>query len=114
ARAFGRVPFLNGGLFMRTPLETRHRTLRFTDEALGDVIIGLLGNYRLTAREASAEWSDAAVDPEMLGRAFESLMGAADRRVHGAFYTPRPLIERLTHQALSLADGPSRADSDTL
>jgi hypothetical protein len=41
------------------------------------VIDGLLGRYRLTARETSSEWSDAAVDPEMLGRAFESLMDAA-------------------------------------
>lgn len=114
ARAFGRVPFLNGGLFTRTPLETRHRTLRFTDEALGDVIIGLLGNYRLTAREASVEWSDAAVDPEMLGRAFESLMGAADRRAHGAFYTPRPLIERLTQHALFSGDGPAPTDPSAL
>lgn len=112
ASAFGRVPFLNGGLFTRTPLEARHRALRFTDDALGDVIIGLLGNYRLTAREASAEWSDAAVDPEMLGHAFESLMGAADRRAHGAFYTPRPLIERLTDQALG--PEPLRADPAAL
>lgn len=105
AQALGRVPFLNGGLFTRTPVECRHRALRFTDDALGDVIIGLLGRYRLTARETSAEWSDAAVDPEMLGRAFESLMSAEDRRATGAFYTPRPLIERLTGQALEAALG---------
>ena len=56
-RALGRVPFLNGGLFTRTPLERRHRTLRFTDDALGDVIGGLLGRYRLTAREDALERS---------------------------------------------------------
>jgi hypothetical protein len=123
ARAFGRVPFLNGGLFTRTPLESRHRQLRFTDDALGDVIGGLLGRYRLTARETSTEWSDAAVDPEMLGRAFESLMGDASRRAKGAFYTPQPLIERLTAQAIDLAlgealvaeagDGPSSGPTGT-
>lgn len=105
ARAFGRVPFLNGGLFTRTPLEKRHRTLRFTDEALGEIIGGLLARYRLTARETSADWSDAAVDPEMLGRAFESLMAADDRRASGAFYTPHALIVRLARQALDSALG---------
>lgn len=105
ARALGRVPFLNGGLFTRTPLERRHRALRFTDDALGDVIGGLLGRYRLTARETSVDWSDAAVDPEMLGRAFESLMHADDRRAAGAFYTPHALIVRLTRSALDALPG---------
>lgn len=101
ARAFGRIPFLNGGLFTRTPLERRHRALRFTDDAIGEVIGGLLAQYRITAREAGAGWSDAAVDPEMLGRAFESLMAADDRAAQGAFYTPQPLIERITGGALA-------------
>lgn len=101
ARAFGRVPFLNGGLFARSPLERRHRQLRFTDHAIADVIGGLLTGYRLTARETSTIVSDAAVDPEMLGRAFESLMAAATRRAHGAFYTPHALIVRLADRALA-------------
>jgi hypothetical protein len=94
ARALGRIPFLNGGLFARTPLEKRS-ALRFTDDALGALIGGLLGKYRVTAREASTAWSEAAVDPEMLGRAFESLMASDDRRAAGAFYTPLPIIERV-------------------
>ncbi len=106
ARALGRVPFLNGGLFGRTPLESRHRDLRFTDDAIGEVLGGLLSRYRLTARETRAEWSDAAVDPEMLGRAFESLMAAAERRARGAFYTPHAIIARLTRAALDEQVGP--------
>lgn len=103
ARAFGAIPFLNGGLFTRTPVESRCRALRFRDEALGTLIGDLLGRYRLTARETSAEWSEAAVDPEMLGRAFESLMAGGDRRDGGVFYTPQPLIMRLTRRALDAA-----------
>jgi hypothetical protein len=113
ARAFGRVPFLNGGLFTRTPLESRLRDLRFTDESLGAIIDGLLGRYRLTARETSTEWSDAAVDPEMLGRAFESLMDTGARRATGAFYTPQALIARLTTQAIDAALEPV-SESDPL
>jgi hypothetical protein len=94
ARELGRIPFLNGGLFARTALEKRS-ALRFTDDALGALIGGLLGKYRVTAREESTEWSEAAVDPEMLGRAFESLMASDDRRLAGAFYTPLPIIERV-------------------
>lgn len=101
ARAFGRVPFLNGGLFQRSAVERRCRGLRLADDAIAAVIGDLLPRYRLTARETTVDLSDAAVDPEMLGRAFESLMAGETRRAHGAFYTPQPLIARLTGQALA-------------
>jgi methylase of polypeptide subunit release factors len=103
ARALGRIPFLNGGLFARTPIEKRHRALRLTDESLGELIGGLLARYRVTAREASVEWSEAAVDPEMLGRAFESLMASDDRRSSGAFYTPSEIITRVAGEGLEEA-----------
>jgi methylase of polypeptide subunit release factors len=100
ARAFGDVPFLNGGLFTRTPVERRSRDLLFSDDAIGEVIGGLLSRYRLTPRESAEGWSDAAVDPEMLGRAFESLMHAEHREARGAFYTPPALITRLARDGL--------------
>jgi SAM-dependent methyltransferase len=103
ARAFGRIPFLNGGLFALTPLERRHRALRLDDAALGALVHDLLGRYRFTAREDAATWSEAAVDPAMLGRAFESLMHARERRTTGAFYTPAPIVERATAAALRAA-----------
>ena len=103
ARAFGAVPFLNGGLFGRTPLERRHATARFSDEALGELFAQLLAAYRFTAREEQAEWSEVAIDPEMLGRAFESLMATRERRVSGAFYTPQPLVAQVADHALVAA-----------
>lgn len=114
ARAFGRVPFLNGGLFTRSPIETRYRDLRFTDEALEGMIGGLLSRYRLTARETSEAWSDAAVDPEMLGRAFESLMHEGTRRARGAFYTPPALITRLGRDGIATALAPRGVPRDVL
>jgi len=107
ARAFGAVPFLNGGLFGRTALERRHAGARFSDEALGELFSQLLGAYRFTAREEQGEWSEVAIDPEMLGRAFESLMAARERRVSGAFYTPQPLVAQVADHALvaALASG---------
>jgi len=100
ARALGRVPFLNGGLFARSPVERRYRSLTLADDAIGSVICGLLGRYRVTACEESVSWSETAIDPEMLGRAFESLMATDDRRRSGAFYTPLAILERVTAEGL--------------
>jgi hypothetical protein len=103
ARVLGAVPFLNGGLFARSPIERRHRALHFPDETLAHVFDDLLARYRFTAREDDVTWSDAAVDPEMLGKAFESLMASRDRRASGAYYTPHALVWRVTRAALTQA-----------
>ena len=101
ARGFGQIPFLNGGLFSRSALEARASNSFFTDEALGDLFGDLLLRYRFTAREDASTWSEAAVDPEMLGKAFESLMSASERRTTGAFFTPNALVRDVTRTALS-------------
>jgi hypothetical protein len=101
ARAFGRVPFLNGGLFTPTPTERRHRALRFPDDALVAFVGEVLDRFRFTAREDAADWSEAAIDPEMLGRTFESLMAERERRGSGSFYTPPALVERVVDEALA-------------
>jgi hypothetical protein len=116
AHAFGRVPFLNGGLFAPTPLERRHPSAHCGDAALGALVHTVLAAHRFTAHEHAAAWSEAAVDPEMLGRAFESLMSARERHTTGAFYTPRPLVEHATTEALRHAlatpDPPAGAAPD--
>ena len=101
ARAFGSVPFLTGGLFAKTALERRHGSARLSDESLGAFFADVLGAYRFTAREEQERWSEASIDPEMLGRAFESLMVARERRVSGAFYTPQPLVAHVADAALA-------------
>jgi hypothetical protein len=113
SRAFGRVPFLNGGLFSRSLLERCHADRVFSDEALGDVFGQLLTRYRFTAREDSSVWSEAAVDPEMLGKAFESFMTAPDRKTTGAFYTPQGLVEQLTTSALASAISAADVPAET-
>jgi hypothetical protein len=105
AHAFGRVPFLNGGLFARTALERRWRGMTFSDEAYGSLIYDLFAQYRFTAGEETSSWSEAAVDPEMLGRAFESLMVTDERRRTGAFFTPFALVERVARSGLEAAVG---------
>ncbi|MEO7520892.1 MAG: N-6 DNA methylase [Gemmatimonas sp.] len=100
ARAFGDVPFLNGGLFSPTPLERVRRTVRFENDALVALLGDLLDRYRFTAHEDSTAWSEAAVDPEMLGRAFECLMATDERRRSGSFYTPPALVDQVVRDAL--------------
>ncbi|HEX6640220.1 MAG TPA: DNA methyltransferase, partial [Thermoanaerobaculia bacterium] len=110
ARAFGRVPFLNGGLFARTATERRYRGLLFPDSQFGILFGDLLGRYRFTAREDSATWSEAAIDPEMLGKAFESIMASRERRDSGAYFTPHALVDRVTTGALRHAIAESGVD----
>ncbi len=105
ARRLGAIPFLNGGLFSRAPIERRNARARFSDEAIGQVFGDLLGAFRFTARENQEHWGEASIDPEMLGRAFESLMAARERRTSGAFYTPQELVARVTRRALVVALG---------
>lgn len=103
ARALGRVPFLNGGLFARTALERRFARALFPDDELGKLFGELFTRYRFTAREMSVDLSELAIDPEMLGKAFESLMASRDRKGTGAFYTPHLLVARVADGALSRA-----------
>ena len=103
ARAFGAIPFLNGGLFAPAPLERRWPAVQLTDASLGRAFGELFARYRFTAREDSGAWSEAAIDPEMLGKAFESLMSSRERRSSGAFYTPQSLVGEVTRSALTSA-----------
>ena len=105
ARDFGRIPFLNGGLFSRSHLEKQRRASAFSDECFGNAYGFLLSRYRFSGREHTALWSEASIDPEILGKAFEALMAAEDRKRSGAFYTPQDLVESLTAQALDSALG---------
>jgi N-6 DNA Methylase len=114
ALKFGDIPFLNGGLFTPSPLERRHAELHFTDPALGALLADLLARYRFTAREDRASWSEAAIDPEMLGKAFESLMAGDTRHSTGAYYTPQALVAHTTRTALTHTLAGTHASPDEI
>ena len=100
ARALGQIPFLNGGLFTPAAAERAARDLVMRDEDFGELFDRLLVRYRFTPREETSTWQEAAIDPEILGRAFESLMASPERRATGAFYTPVSIVTRVTDAAL--------------
>lgn len=103
ARAFGNVPFLNGGLFACSATERRARQPAIGDDLLAPLLLDTLAHYRFTAREDTRNWSEAAIDPDLLGRTFEALMDSAERRGSGTFYTPATLVTTLVDDALANA-----------
>ena len=98
---FEGVPFLNGGLFARSPAELDHPELDLPDHLLVHLIQRVFAPYRFIEDERSTEHE--AIDPQMLGRVFEELMGSQRRSRTGAFYTPADLVHRCAQEAIQRA-----------
>ena len=96
ARSFGRIPFLNGGLFEPHPLERRHRAT-LPDAVWRDAFDTLFERYHFTAMSDGA----GAIAPEMLGRVFEGVMEPGIRKSSGSYYTPPPLVLSLVDAAIA-------------
>lgn len=99
-----RAPFLNGGLFSENELDTRYDFL-ITDNRFGEVF-QFLERYNFTIAEDSPLDQEVAVDPEVIGKVYESLVNiseeADERGDAGIFYTPRTEIDLMCR--LSLVD----------
>jgi hypothetical protein len=98
ARALGAIPYLNGGLFEPSPFEERHAALSLPNELLARVIEQVFERFAFRIDEGDA--AGTHVDPEMLGKVFESLMAADDRAASGSFYTPKAIVDVLTSRAI--------------
>jgi hypothetical protein len=113
ARALGHVPYLNGGLFDPSPFERRHADFRLPNELMQRIIERTFERFAFTADESDS--SGVHVDPEMLGKVFESLMAGDERAVSGSFYTPRAIVDVLTSTAIrEWASQWDRADAHDL
>ncbi|OQA31108.1 MAG: Modification methylase PaeR7I [Betaproteobacteria bacterium ADurb.Bin341] len=117
-KLFRGVPFLNGGLFecldkktdyqdgfSRNPKCVAHipNNLFFDDRGL----ITLFSRYDFTVDENDPNDSDVALDPELLGKVFENLLGAYNpetketaRKQSGSFYTPREIVNYMVDESL--------------
>ena len=95
-----RVPFLNGGLFQPIHNVDRSRVhLSLPNETFGD-IFDTFDRYNFTVREDEPLDKEVAVDPEMLGKVFEKMLDADQRKEKGAFYTPRDVVHYMCQQSL--------------
>ena len=99
--ALGEIPFLNGGLFERTPLEERHADFSWPAGVWEEVLEGCFERYSFVLREPAHGVQSTSIDPEMLGRVFESLMCQQERSKTGAFYTPQWLVQKIVASTLS-------------
>ena len=134
-KMFSEVPFLNGGLFEcldKTKTidgveqaynydgfsrnnnkfaDGRYRNravvpnILFFDEEKG--LISILSRYNFTIEENSPEEQQVALDPELLGKVFENLLGAYNpetretaRNQSGSFYTPREIVNYMVDESL--------------
>ncbi len=118
------LPFLNGGLFsdeygaeQRDDDVRRHHELKIGNDTFQHIFDDLLEAYNFTVREDTPLDVDVAIDPEMLGKIFESLVlqleqsqvgGKSSRHDTGSHYTPRPYVHYLCRESLAawLADQP--------
>ena len=114
AAALGTIPYLNGGLFDRSPFERRKPETHLSNRVLETVIEELFEKFSFSTEEGEEE--DAHIDPEMLGRVFESLMAGEERLASGSFYTPKEIVDRLTREALAawLSNGGSEVPLEAL
>lgn len=92
---FGKVPFLNGGLFER---EDGHPMGLTIDWAIFNRFFEVLNNYNFTIIEDDPDFKEIAVDPEMLGHIFENLL--EDNKDKGAFYTPKEIVQYMCQESL--------------
>ena len=89
-------------------------------------LIPLFERYEFTIDENNADDADVALDPELLGKVFENLLGAFNpetketaRKATGSFYTPREIVDYMVEEALKnhlkthLAKKHSNEDIDT-
>ncbi|MBN1944923.1 MAG: Eco57I restriction-modification methylase domain-containing protein [Bradymonadales bacterium] len=97
----GDLPFLNGGLFHPLQVEVRNVALTLPDDLLAEGIHQLFDRFQFTSNESRRGMGRFAIDPEMLGQAFEALMNEEERRKSGSFYTPVALVSSLVREALS-------------
>ncbi|MDR2809039.1 MAG: Eco57I restriction-modification methylase domain-containing protein [Tannerellaceae bacterium] len=71
-------------------------------------LIIILKRYNFTIEENTPSDIDVALDPELLGKVFENLLGAFNpeteesaRKQSGSFYTPREIVNYMTVESLT-------------
>jgi len=104
--SFNLMPYLNGGLFTENELDKIG--FEIPDEVFEllfeidpyDKRKGFLERYNFTIREDTPLEVEVAVDPEMLGKVYESLISEEERGKVGIFYTPRTEIDYMCRLSL--------------
>ena len=102
------TPYLNGGLFDVADTDFYENKKLTFPNGFFNQLFDTLGKYNFTVDESSPEFQQVAIDPEMLGRIFESLLseeidevtGSSKKKITGAFYTPREIVNYMCEQSI--------------
>ena len=126
------VPFLNGGLFEcldwdePTKNNTSHKVhyvdgfsrdkdrrafvpniLFWSEDEKQPGLITILSRYNFTVEESTPSDVQVALDPELLGKIFENLLGTYNpetresaRKESGSFYTPREIVSYMVNSSI--------------
>ena len=89
------LPYLNGGLFERDSMDKAKLKL---PASLFERLFEFMASYNFTVDENDPDDADIGVDPEMLGKIFESLL--EDNKAKGAFYTPKEIVRYMCKESL--------------
>ena len=132
-KLFEKIPFLNGGLFecldsyIADGKDKKHGTKYYKDgfsrekkrrafvpdclfwnkDKEHEGIIHILSEYNFTVEENTPSDIEVSLDPELLGKVFENLLGYLDpdtnkmaRNASGSFYTPREIVSYMVDESL--------------
>ena len=94
-RQWEHLPYLNGGLFERDEVDKMN--IRLPSSLFNDLFT-FLASYNFTVDENDPDDAEIGVDPEMLGKIFESLL--EDNKAKGAFYTPKEIVRYMCKESL--------------
>ena len=101
-KALASAPYLNGGLFTENDLDSQH-DFQISDSRFKS-IFNFLESYNFTIAEDTPLDQEVAVDPEMIGKVYESLVNVSEETDKqgdaGIFYTPRTEIDLMCRLAL--------------
>ena len=128
-----KIPFLNGGLFdpinnydwvntdILLPDELFSNKIKTKQDDIGDGILDIFDRYNFTVREDEPLEKEVAIDPELLGKAYEKFnairpdnfdeykkalrngqKGAESKfnKRYGVYYTPREIVHYMCQQSL--------------
>lgn len=102
------TPYLNGGLFEEKDGDFSREFITFPDNFFNQVYEHF-NSFNFTTDESSPDFEVVAVDPEMLGQIFESLLAqeidekneqSNKRSKTGAFYTPKYIVNYICTESL--------------
>ncbi|MFW0884726.1 Eco57I restriction-modification methylase domain-containing protein [Candidatus Acidulodesulfobacterium sp. H_13] len=128
-----KIPFLNGGLFdpignydwvntnITIPNELFSNTMNTKEDDTGDGILDIFDRYNFTVKEDEPMEQEVAIDPELLGKAYEKFNAIRPdnydefkkalksgkkseenkfNKTFGVYYTPREIVHYMCRQSL--------------